>query len=162
MKAPPGSTNAPRRRSPDTARDNLFMLGLLGAAPVTLDLIEAYKRWLELELWLLAEEFPSPIPIRKSEVPPRPSMAGWSTGDISKYLLAEQVLLRHERNMMEASIEQHAKFRNFQFLAASSAEQRPAAGIVDRFYLDGDRVVSPPPSTRAASVLSIVGCDWRA
>src|SRR5580700_515505 len=106
------------------------------AEPVTPDLVEAYRRWLWLEHALLLEEVPKLAP----QMEPRPPMDGWADSDIRAYLGAEQRLT--------------------QVRAGFTAG---APSPVDRFYLNRERaIVSAPASTRAALVLSAVGCDWRA
>jgi hypothetical protein len=122
------------------------------AEPVTPDLIAAYRRWLVLEHYLLLEECPHTGSILRK--PSRPSMAGWSDSCVREYLGAEQHLDQIE-----------ARFRseccNFRFRAGFTAE-RPSPA--DRFFLNRDdlTIVSPPASTRAALVMSAVGCEWRA
>jgi hypothetical protein len=120
------------------------------AEPVTPDLIAAYRRWLMLEHYLLLEECPQP----RASLPQRPAMAGWDDSHIREYLGAE-----HRLAQVDADF--RAECCNFRFRAGFTAE-RPSP--VDRFFLNrGDlTIVSPPASTRAALVMSAVGCEWRA
>jgi hypothetical protein len=118
------------------------------AEPVTPDLIDAYSRWLQLEHFLLMEEQPQPA----IQMPPRPPMDGWDESDIRGYLGAEQRLFQVRADFQ-------ADWCNFRARAGMSAGGSP----VERFFMNRDRaIVSSPASTRAALVLSTVGCDWRA
>jgi hypothetical protein len=119
------------------------------AEPVTPDLVEAYRRWLWLEHALLLEEVPKLAP----QMEPRPPMDGWADSDIRAYLGAEQRLTQVRADFI-------AECCNFHFRAGFTAGD---PSPVDRFYLNRERaIVSAPASTRAALVLSAVGCDWRA
>jgi len=120
------------------------------AEPVTPALIEAYRRWLELEHYVLAEERPQPS--RVVPRPERPSFAGWSEDRVSAYLRAEANVDRVEANF----IAECCHFR------ARAKWGMVDGSPVDRFYLTPDmQIVSPPASTRAALVMSAVGVDWR-
>ena len=79
-------------------------------------------------------------------------MVGWSDDHIREYLGAEQHLAEVEANF-------RADCCNFHFRAGFTAED---PSPVDRFYMNRDRaIISPPASTRAALVMSAVGCEWR-
>jgi hypothetical protein len=119
------------------------------AEPVTPASVEAYDRWLTLEHFLLMEERPQPA----IELPPRPSMDVWDDSDIRGYLRAEQRLFQVRADFQ-------ADWCNFRARAGMTAGD---PSPVDRYYVAPDMtIVSPPASTRAALVLSAVGCDWRA
>jgi hypothetical protein len=130
-------------------------IALLGAPtavamPVTPDLREAYRRWLWLEHALLLDECPHPPQILQRQ---KPSMVGWDDSNIREYLGAEQRLAQIETDF-------RAECCNFRFRSGFTAED---PSPVDRFFLNRDRaIVSPPASTRAALVMSAVGCEWRA
>jgi hypothetical protein len=138
----------------------LPMLGgsvaLLGATtavaePITPDLFEAYDRWLTLERYLLVEEKAQPREIWQR--PPRPSFAGWGTGEIADYQRAEENMTRIEDEFI-------AEWCHFRARAKLGGELFKSP--VDRHYLSEDMaIVSPPASTRAALVLSAVGINWR-
>jgi hypothetical protein len=87
-------------------------------------------------------------------MPPRPPMDGWDDGEIRDYLDAEQRLYKVRADFQ-------ADWCNFRARARMTPGETTSP--VDRFFLNRDRaIVSPPASTRAALVLSAVGCDWRA
>jgi hypothetical protein len=137
---------------------SLPMLGggvaLLGAPtavaePVTPQLIAADHRWLELERYLLCEERP-PI---DWPADPRPSMVGWSNDEVARYMRAEENVARIKADFMA----EHCHFR----ARAKIGWEIDSIASVDRSFLKGDAIVSPPASSRAALVLSAVGVDWR-
>ena len=105
------------------------------ATDITPALVEAYRRWLELEQFLLMEERPM-----APRILPRPSMVDWSDSQIRGYLDAEERVAKTEDDF-------RARCCNFHFRAglSSGVIQSP----VDRFYLNRQgRSSSPPASTR--------------
>jgi hypothetical protein len=70
-------------------------------------------------------------------------------------------ILRAEERLDELYADIRARRHHFRARAQFGGGAFRSA--VDRFYLTPDMaIVSPPASTRAALVLSAVGCDWRA
>ena len=106
---------------------------------ITPELIAAYKRWLEVELCLLNEE----LPPRRWRYAPKPQseLVGWPQAKIAELRAREQSLIDGQDR-----------------IARMLSAMRPGAVVppVERFFLGAS-----PASTRAALVLSAVGCDWR-
>ena len=119
------------------------------AEPVTSGLIDAYARWLELEHYLLVEEMPQ---IGLPAIP-WPSTEGMSDREAANLM---------QRKARAAELEAKFIAENCHFRARAQFGGGAFRSPVDRFYLTRDMaIVSPPASTRAALVLSAVGCDWR-
>jgi hypothetical protein len=118
------------------------------AEPITPALLAAYRRWLEMEQYLLFEEIPEQPPARA-----RLSLEGRSGSDVA-------AILRAEERLDELYADIRARWHHFRARAQFGGEVFRSP--VDRLYLTRDMaIVSPPASTRAALVLSAVGCDWR-
>jgi hypothetical protein len=115
---------------------------------ITPELIAAYKRWLEVELCLLQEELP-PRPWRYAPKP-QSELVGWPQAKIAELRAREQSVIDGEDRIarMLRAMRPGAVVRE-----GSSKPQSP----VERFFLGAS-----PASTRAALVLSTVGCEWRA
>ena len=135
-------------------------LSLIGAPsavaePVTPALIGAYARWLELERFLLIEEMPRVSLIERA-----------GQGAIERLRRAghyadADAIARAEARIAEIQAEFEAEFCHFRARARLGGAD-DLKTPVDRFYFTPDMaIVSPPASTRAALVLSAVGCDWR-
>jgi hypothetical protein len=87
-----------------------------------------------------------------------------------RWLTLEHFLLMEERphptprkepRLAQIDADFYTKCCNFHFRAGLSGGVIESP--VDRYYVAPDMtIVSPPASTRAALVLSAVGCDWRA
>ena len=120
------------------------------SAAITPELIAAYKRWLEVELCLLNEELP-PRPMKWRYAPkPQSELVGWPQAKIAELRAREQSVIDGEDRIarMLRAMRPGAVVRE-----GSPKPQSP----VERFFLGAS-----PASTRAALVLSTVGCDWRA
>jgi len=87
-------------------------------------------------------------------------LIGWTEAEIADLRACEQRVIDAEANIEDifdrlgGTFQARSGFGEGVFKPKSS---------VDRFYLNDDlTIISPPASTRAALVLSAVGCDWRA
>jgi hypothetical protein len=124
------------------------------AEPVTPDLVDAYRRWLELEHYLLMEEMPKPSFIARaaSRSIERLSAEGHYP-DHDAIRRAEERVAKIETDF----IARHCHFRARANLGATVFESP-----VDRYYLTpGMEIISPPASSRAALVMSAAGVNWR-
>ena len=105
---------------------------------ITPELIAAYGRWLYLERSLLWEEGPGPRPITKM-----PPTAGLSAE--LRLLIEDQQRRELRLSALLETMRPHGPGRS-----------SPVAPV-DRYF-----ITASSASTRAALVLSAVGCDWRA
>jgi hypothetical protein len=82
--------------------------------------------------------------------------------DAGRYAHADHdAFARAEARLVQLDAELQAEFCHFRARSRLGEGERTAP--VDRFYLgQNETILSAPASTRAALVLSAVGCDWRA